>query len=369
MPKIFELFGYHIEDRSQDAEKYRRAARCPFMECDCDGGGNRYLSHVDLRRSDALQELFPGRRTVASGVCSLQLHEGEQPWIVCPRRLLYLGKAGGGPGAHQEHVRSFFMRHAGFEKGTRLGVWPEVKIKFKECVRGALRSFDYTFDYILVPVGRLTAAEAAQATGRPWKEVRKRLEAGGFSLARRDGGEFVEDFPRGAPVVVEIMTSSTSGGNKAKRTTIPMAFEDAILRRPHSAPGINYRQVWARMVSQLVVKSEVGLAWGGKTFWVLQDVLVDYISSTTALDIRDFIAKATSEVNVLSLSYGRAHERHGGIMELTKGDLYAGPISSSPAKQARPAFQDMIRAPVCPSRERLLNTLIRRKPAATVVVG
>jgi len=44
-----------------------------------------------------------------------------------------------------------------------------------------------------------------------------------------------------------------------------MAFEDAVLGKPHQGPGINYRQVWARMVSQLVVKSEVGLAWGGKT--------------------------------------------------------------------------------------------------------
>jgi hypothetical protein len=50
----------------------------------------------------------------------------------------------------------------------------------------------------------------------------------GYALAKRGIQEYVEDFPKGPPTVVEIMTCSTSGGNKDKRTTIPMAFEDAI---------------------------------------------------------------------------------------------------------------------------------------------
>ncbi|MGI9057395.1 MAG: hypothetical protein ACR2H5_02350, partial [Ktedonobacteraceae bacterium] len=49
--------------------------------------------------------------------------------------------------------------------------------------------------------------------------------------------------------IIEIMTSSTSGGNKDKGTTISGAFQDAILGRSHRGPDINYRQVWARMVS------------------------------------------------------------------------------------------------------------------------
>jgi hypothetical protein len=245
-----------------------------------------------------------------------------------------------------------------------------VKIKYKERARGqAEKTFNYTFDYIIVPVGRTAAAEAAMAMGRPWEQSRSHLVKAGFSLSRRDGAEFVDDFPRGAPVIVEIMTASTSGGNKRKRTTIPMAFEDAILGKSHSAPGINYRQVWARMISQLVAKSEVGIAWGGKTFWILQDVLVDYISSTTSLDIRAFIAKTVSEVNMLSLSYGRDYKRRDGLIELAKGDLYAGPIASSPSNDASPAFQDMIRAPLRPSRERLINVLVKRKPATIMVIA
>ncbi len=46
MPKLFEIFGYPIDDHSEEAEQNRRAARCPFMNRDCDGGGNRYLSQI-----------------------------------------------------------------------------------------------------------------------------------------------------------------------------------------------------------------------------------------------------------------------------------------------------------------------------------
>ena len=77
-----------------------------------------------------------------------------------------------------------------------------------------------------------------------------------------------------------------------------------MLGKEHKAPGINYRQVWARMVSQLIVKSEVGLHWGGKTIWLVQDVLVNYICSSTALDIKRFLAEHTGEVNMLSFRFG-----------------------------------------------------------------
>lgn len=172
MPKIFELFGYHVEDKSRAADECRKAARCPFMDCDCDGGGNRYLSQVDLKKNAALKKFFPNRVIVASGVCSLQLRDGERPWIVCPRRLLYVGRNGGVHGRHQSYVHSIFLRYAGFKPGTRIGVWPELKIKYKESARGSVRSFDYTFDYVVMPVGKVAAADAAREAGRPWQAVR-----------------------------------------------------------------------------------------------------------------------------------------------------------------------------------------------------
>ncbi len=162
------------------------------------------------------------------------------------------------------------------------------------------------------------------------------------------------------------MTSSTSGGNKRKRTTIPMAFEDAMLGKMHAGPGINYRQVWARMVSQFIVKSEVGSAWGGKTFWVLQDNLANYITASTALDFRNFIATVASEVNVVSLSYGNQYNNTSGILELKTGEFYAGPIASS-GQSTQPSFQDMIRAPVCPPKELLLTLLSKKKHVNNII--
>ena len=98
--------------------------------------------------------------------------------------------------------------------------------------------------------------------------LQKNLRDSGHTFAQRNGEIYIEDFPVGNPVIVEVMTSSTSGGNKKKRSCIPQAFEDCMLGKSHLAPSINYRQVWARMASQLIVKSQAAMAWNGKTIWV-----------------------------------------------------------------------------------------------------
>lgn len=111
-----------------------------------------------------------------------------------------------------------------YERGTRLGVWSEVKLTYREDIDGARKRFDYTFDYILVPVGRISAIDLEAQLGQPFRILRPRLVRNGYVLAVRDEQEYVEDFPIGPPTIIEIMTSSTSGGNKKYRTTIPMAF-------------------------------------------------------------------------------------------------------------------------------------------------
>lgn len=100
-------------------------------------------------------------------------------------------------------------------------------------------------------------AEAAKLLGLSELKLIDKLTDLGFTLASRKGTYFLEEFPVGPPLVIEVMTSSTSGGNKAKSTTIQQAFKKAIRREQHQAPGINYRQIWARMVSQLIVKSQI----------------------------------------------------------------------------------------------------------------
>jgi len=217
-----------------------------------------------------------------------------------------------------------------------------------------------------MPIGNIELEAALERTGI---SERKLLDSG-FSMSRRGGVKYVEDFPIGAPLVVEVMTSSISGGNKKKRTTVAQAFEDAILGGvdAHVAPGINYRQVWARMVSQLIVKSEASVSWGGKTIWVLQDVLADYISSSTALDLQGFLSEYTSEVNILSFSYGGAYRGSGdGIAELDLGELFAGPIRP-PGATSEQGFQDMIRAPVVPPRSSLTRALASKRSTNIIVI-
>lgn len=368
MPQIFELFGYRLTDATPEAEACRKAAECPFMGASCDGGGNRYLSHVALADKPELRRYFIGKKIVASGVCAIQPKADDPPWIVCPRRLLVLAAHGAGSPRHQNAAKRLLLKRSSYRAGTKLGVWPEVKLKFESDDGGGRRTFDYTFDYIVMPLGRRSQREIESDSGKAWGVVRDAAESAGYVMARRGEEYFVEDFPYGEPMLVEIMTCSTSGGNKAKRTTIPMAFEDAILKKEHEAPGINYRQVWARMVSQLVVKSEIAMRWGGKAFWILQDVLVDYISRSTALDLRKFLAERASEVNVLALSYGVGIEAKRGIVEIGEGQLFAGPIEPEGTPD-EPSFQDIIRLGVCPPKAALVKLLTRRRPAACFVVG
>lgn len=363
MSKIFELFGYPIEDHSPEAIEARRNIRCPFMGADCDGGGNRHLSNVSLKQNAELALFFQKRDSVPSGVCSLQLQDDKPPWIVCPRRLFFLAKSRSGQRVTPRFSEQVLLKLTGYPSGAKIGVWPELRVTYKK----NKKAFLYTFDYILMPLMQLDQYQIERATETEWATLRNFITASGYAVIQRDEIEYVEDFPSGSPAIVEVMTSSTSGGNKAERTTVPMAFEDAILRGVHHGPGINYRQVWARMMSQLIVKSEVGIAWGGKTIWVLQDMLVDYISSSTALDLRHFLSEKTDEVNILSFSYGNNYRKAiAGLVELAHGELFAGPISND--RSGKPSFQDMVRVPVVPPKSVLIRALLNRLPSGVIMV-
>lgn len=344
MPRIFELLGYPVDDHSIPVTESRMKAYCPFISDKCDGGGNRYQSEIDLTTSPELQALFPDLKRVPSGVCSIQIHDGEAPWIICPRRLLYMGKKADQDILHGE-TQTKLIEKCAYPKGTRVGIWAEAKVKYTAPGEDEDNTaFDYTFDYVLMPLGRVSSQEAVKQTGLPWGDLKKMLTDSGHTFAMRNGGWYIEDFPVGSPVIVEVMTSSTSGGNKRKRSCIPQAFEDCMLGKKHTAPGINYRQVWARMASQLIVKSQAAIEWDGKTIWVLQDLLADYISSSTALDLHKFVSDYTDEVNILSFSYADNFLKpvDSETVSLSDSTLYAGPIRSTSEEEIRPCFQDIV---------------------------
>lgn len=358
--RVFETYGHPVGDEGAEARADRRAARCPFTGRDCDAGGNRQPWFVKVAGNPELKSFFDGPRDKAGiGVCSIQESEGGSPWIVCPRRLLALGREKTGGRVYQRETERQVLGLLGYEPGTRLGVWSEVRVRHDEVVDGVEKRFQYTFDYLVMPLGRRGASEIASVTGVPWKTMKRAFERGGYTVSTDGDEEVVEDAPVGTPGIIEIMTSSTSGGG------IQTAFTEALLGRPHPAPTINMRQVWSRMVSQLIPKSEAALSWGGKTIWVVQDRLMEYVSRSTRLNVQRFLGEHTSEVNILSFSYGSGYEGGSGVLEMTDEKLYAGLIDSGGAEDEQGSalgFQDIIRSPIDPPMGSLLRTLAGRRP-------
>lgn len=340
---------------------------CPFMQAPCDGGGNRYLSGINLEKRKDLQKYFPGLKVVQAGVCSLRPKQDEQPWIVCPRRLLSLR---GGKAHFQSGTLKKLIQVAGLPTDAVFRAWSEVKMKVATVnEEDEAKSFDYTFDYVLSGLVRKSLSEIADLIGESEKVAKNLAEKNGFTIAMLNGSLYVDDFPGDPITIVEIMTSSTSGGDKNKRTQIAMAFEDAIKNGDlHNGPGINYRQVWARMVSQLIVKSQVGIAWEGKTIWMLQDVLANYISQSTALNLEKFISDRFNEVNILAFGYGsNAHSNNNQkkIIELTDSNFYSGPISDTKSRST--GFIDIVKIGAPPPKEKLWRALFMKKPCASII--
>lgn len=119
MPKIFELLGYPVNDNSSEVVESRKKAYCPFISDMCDGGGNRFMSDIDLREHDELKDLFPGLSRIPSGVCSIQISDNTAPWIICPRRLLYMGKKANTTVLKGE-TQTQLLENAAFQRVLRL---------------------------------------------------------------------------------------------------------------------------------------------------------------------------------------------------------------------------------------------------------
>ena len=313
MPVVRELFGRMLTDSGTQGAEIR-SARCPHMDGQiCDGGGNRDM----MRWPSENQPLAPlfvqsvgkeGGGFIPCGVCSVDI--GDKVWAVCPRRLLTLDAPL--PSPQQRTLRNRVLRLAGFRDGDAVCVWSEVSLRHS--------SVNYRLDYVL------------RGDGKP-------------------------------PVIVEIMTASTSGGNKRARTDMQSAFCDAVLyangllpdRR--SSPGVNTRQVWARMASQMIVKSEIANRWGGSTIWVVQDSLMDYIGEQTGLRIDALRSSEweTQEVNVIAANIDVPSD-------LT---LYAGPIHARSPGEA--CWTELLSAPAVPPVDVLTDKLTDHNVSARFI--
>ncbi len=225
MPVVAELYGHKFG--SAESLSAVSDAICPYTQNLCDGGGNRDMANIALASDSGIRARYSPKviqsGKVSCAICSIGMNDG--PKIICPRRLLNFGSNGFSD--QHSNVVKLLCKTAGFSSNATVDFWTELSLNFRQ---GNLK-FIYRLDYLL----------------------RERLPDGSH----------------GAPIIVEIMTCSTSGGNKGLGTDIQTAFRKALLANQGDAvncPGINIRQVWARMASQLIVKSEAALAWAAKLF-------------------------------------------------------------------------------------------------------
>lgn len=66
------------------------------------------------------------------------------------------------------------IEKCGFLAGTEVGIWSEVKVKYtNESDDEDTSAFDYTFDYVLIPLGRVKQKEAIAASGQEWCVLQK----------------------------------------------------------------------------------------------------------------------------------------------------------------------------------------------------
>ncbi|MEP6662816.1 MAG: hypothetical protein ABJC04_04030 [Verrucomicrobiota bacterium] len=110
------------------------------------------------------------------------------------------------------------------------------------------------------------------------------------------------------------------------------------------------------------MKSQIGKAWGGKTVWVLQDALTNYISRTTDLNLQKLISVALREVNILSLKYANQKDETG-TYHLEERHLFAGKI---PTVQDDTDFNRLLQAANIPPVVELERKLLGKKPRSRI---
>ncbi len=363
MPQIFELFGYAIAAQSETITQGRHLAQCPFGGGACTGGDSRRLPMVTFPKRSELAAYFEEShlKQTPAGVCSIQLTEGEAPWVVCPRRLLSPGADEDAPPPPASPVAAKLLAWFGYAPGTRLGVWHKVRVPVPDSAAGVA----YTFEYVIMPVANVPLRQLYETLGGEHEDVDKRLRQGGYGFAVRHKEVCALDYPVGQPNFIEVLPVGVAGGNKDERSHIALAFEDALLGKPHTAPEVLPAPTLERLLAELLAKSQAALACGGQLVWVAQDKLLDQISTNTALNLAQQRADRLAEVNLLSVAYDDLLTTpEAGPIELTRLQLFAGPVAAPSA-----SFQDIARARALPDQNAFMTSLLSKKKLRHWTVG
>jgi hypothetical protein len=364
MPIIYEVFGFLPDDESDSAKESRYNALCPFTNSQCDGGGNRHQTKIKLEASDLRNSFNPALASVVPGVCSIR--HADKTWIVCPRRLL-----GFAPTKDtvlqsqilQEHEQQALLA-AGLPAGVELGVWPEVYLNYGDDES----TINYHFDFVISRLQRRKSLNSLFSSYPEMSEDEKEMLLSIAKKSRYVTGRMNIDSEAdilpdlASPYIVEVMTASTSGSDTSAGTDIASAFKALILGKNHTCPGINKRQVWGRMATQLFAKSALADAWGGKTIWIVQDELLNNIELTTKMNTT--IGIAADAANVISfVSLGYQHD---------KDNIESLKVNGLHEKEAGIDFDgsgkcvDILLPKIYPRKQELLKSVLRRRVAAII---
>ena len=264
--------------------------------------------------------------------------------------------------------------NAGFPTGVDIGVWAEVSLKLKE--EGINEEGDadtnYHFDYVATPLKQSTLREEAAFYGLTQAgDIQALVEMArvGGLMERRAQNPL--DIPLmlpdlTSPFILEVMTASTSGSNTARGTDIRGAFRNAILGDAHEAPGINKRQVWGRMVTQLFAKTALASFWNGKSVWIVQDELLRNIELTTRLKTVTTTAHATNNINLVVMHYEPLASRqpHNTPRKVAFKAIHEG--NAGVNFSGNHTYTDILLPGQLPEKVELLKAILRRKIAAIV---
>lgn len=368
MPKIFELFGYPITDRSAEIEATRRSALCPFMQATCDGGGNRNQTRIRLTNDEPLRIYFDSTiSSVIPGICSISA--GSDIWVVCPRRL-FAAKHSGNSNlttnfALQRHERNILLQ-AGLLRGKDFGIWSEVFLKQKIDDT----EINYHFDYVILPLVETTLPSFLQELDVSEDKMSNEVRLFASYLRKQryisNNTKEIYELPMYLPImerplIFEIMTASTSGSDTENGTDIRSAFRNAVFSRDHESPGINKRQVWGRMITQLFAKTSLAAFWGGQTLWIIQDELLHNIELTTLLQTSKIITNPGHDIHLVAMGYEEGREGRNDLLfkKAISGD-------SGLAFSGSNSFIDILLPKITPSKLDFTRALLRRPIDAIV---
>lgn len=363
MPKFYEIYGNDPYDQSENIVAERKSAYCPFTESLCDGGGNRHQTRVRLESSELREFFNPDMLTVIPGVCSIE--HGDDIWVVCPRRLLGFKRN------NEVITENFSLKDhekealiaAGLPMNVELGIWSEVYLQYGDDES----SINYHFDFLISPIHRNKSFSDILSyhnisIEKDIEEIKKSAKTGKYYTGRFDMDRKVAILPNlDVPFIIEVMTASTSGSDTELGTDIASSFRDAILGKEHSCPGINKRQVWGRMATQLFAKSALAEYWGGKTVWFVQDQLLRNIELTTKLQLDSSRNANCGTVNFLSMSY---EDKKKGVnsLKLSKYTEKSSGIDISGSNQCT----DILLPKIYPEKKELLKSVLRRELSAII---